>query len=82
MFIAQAGSTVETTQQLGSEVAWLNGPPIDDYIAAGTTVEVETQNYQAPGTAEWDAVLSYPLEAVDTNYVRAARDGLTAACAN
>jgi glycerophosphoryl diester phosphodiesterase len=79
-YIAQAGSTVATAQQFGSEVAWLNGPPISDFLAAGMTVEVETQNYQVPGTAEWDALMAYPVEAIDTDYYQSARDYLAAAC--
>jgi glycerophosphoryl diester phosphodiesterase len=78
--IAQTGTTVELAQRYGSEVAWLSGLPISDYLNAGMTVEVETQNYQVPGTAEWDALMAYPVEAIDTDYYQSARDYLTAVC--
>jgi glycerophosphoryl diester phosphodiesterase len=80
VFIAQAGSTVATAQQFGDEVAWLNGPPIGDFIAAGMDVEAETQGYMVPGTAEWDAVMAFPVEAIDTNDVQGTVDYLAAAC--
>jgi glycerophosphoryl diester phosphodiesterase len=80
VFIAQAGSTVQLAQRFGDEVAWLNGPPIGDFLAAGMTVEAETQGYMVPGTAEWDAVMAYPVEAIDTDDVRGTIDYLAAAC--